>query len=162
RMRDAIAPGLLVAAAVVSGCEDPNIGVPPPVDQMVFPTGLLLDPRTPEGEAARYLMVANGNNDLRFNAGSVLVIDLEAFFAAWADEDLHAYPYCEPGGRCILDPGFDVDDEHPCRRLALLPQVVECDEGPFVVKEAGVRIGDLSTVMAASNLPGPGQETLPR
>ena len=158
--------GVMVSAlfaGLLGGCSDPNTGIDPPVGNLFFPEGLLLDPRTPPGEAARYLFVSNGNNDLNFNGGSVSVIDLEAFFDAWsgegpADADGNPtrsyvpYPYCEgPGRRCVLDVGSHVTDDFPCRRLGLLPQVVECDEGPFVVD--GVRLGDFSTHIAASNEP---------
>lgn len=153
-------------AGVLGGCNDPNTGIDAPVDNFFFPEGLLLDPRTPEGdaepEAAKYLFVSNGNNDLNYNGGSVTVIDLEAFFEAWSDTRVDAegnevptyepYPYCEgPGERCVLDVGARTTDDFPCRRLGLLPQVVECDEAPFVVD--GVRLGDFSTHIAASKEP---------
>ncbi len=161
-----VAPRLMAVAVAATaattgqlGCTDPNTGIDPPVGNLFFPEGLLLDPRTPEGEAARYLFVSNGNNDLAFNGGSVSVIDLEAFFDAWsadaAGDDgepgrtYTPYPFCEgPGERCVLDVGAPTSDEFPCRRLGLLPQVVECDEGPFVVD--GVRLGDFSTLIDAS------------
>jgi hypothetical protein len=141
--------------AVLGGCSDPNTGIDPPAGNLFFPQGLMLDPRTPDGEAARYLFVSNGNNDLSFNGGAVTVIDLEAFFDAWSAEDAAGervytpFPYCEgPGERCVLDIGAHTTDDFPCRRLGLLPQVVECDEGPFVVD--GVRMGDFATQIDAS------------
>jgi len=148
----------LLAGALI-GCTDPNTGFDAPVDNLFFPEGLALDPRTPPGEASRYLFVSNGNNDLSFNGGSVSVIDLEAFFEAWSDVESGAdgeseltyspYAFCEgPGERCLLDVGSKTTDDFPCRRLGLLPQVVECDEEPFVVD--GVRLGDFSTHIAAS------------
>jgi hypothetical protein len=141
---------------VAFGC-DANEGVPPPPDQMFFPSGLLVDPRTPEGEPARYLFVASGNNDLSYNGGSIIAIDLDRFFGAWADEAGGVYPYCEKNdageivGRCVIDATYETDAERPCRRLALNPQVAECDERWFTVDS--VRIGDFATVMAASREP---------
>ena len=159
RLRLLLAAPLLIAA--LGGCSDPNTGIDPPIGNLFFPQGLMLDPRTPPGEAARYLIVSNGNNDLSFNGGSVTVIDLEGFFDAWSDRndgdqgaegDARTYtpfPYCEGAGeRCVLDVGSPTSDDFPCRRLGLLPQVVECDEGPFVVD--GVRMGDFSTHIDAS------------
>ncbi len=158
-----------VLAAGLLGCSDPNTGLDAPVGNLFFPEGLLLDPRTPPDEAARYLFVSNGNNDLAFNGGSLSVIDLEAFFGAWSAETAGAdgalapsyepFPYCEgPGGRCVLDVGSPTSDDFPCRRLGLLPQVVECDEGPFVVD--GVRLGDFSTLIDASVEPSTGKARL--
>jgi DNA-binding beta-propeller fold protein YncE len=148
---------LLVLGPLLHACSDPNQGVDPPIDRLFFPSGLLLDPRTPPGEPAHYLIVSNGNNDLSYNAGSLVVIDLDAFFQRWATSpdpdvpDYLPYPYCEgvePGDRCVLDVGSPTSEDFPCRRLGLLPQVVECDERPFIVD--AVRIGDFATVMAAT------------
>ncbi len=162
-MRDeALAAVLLLA---VCSCTDANQGIDPPIDRLYFPGGLVLDPRTPEGEAARYLIVSNGNNDLSYNSGSIVVIDLEAFFSRWAmgaDDPASPYAasaYCEgpdeeagrDAWRCVLDVGSRTSRDFPCRRLGLLPQVVECDERPFVVD--AVRIGDFATVMATSKKP---------
>jgi len=159
-------------AGVLGGCSDPNTGIDAPVDNLFFPEGLMLDPRTPPGRPARYLIVSNGNNDLSFNGGSVSVIDLEAFFDAWTAESFEneegdvertytPFPYCEgPGQRCVLDVGAPTTDAFPCRRFGLLPQIVECDEGPFVVD--GVRMGDFATHIAASNEPdGPPRLWIP-
>ena len=152
-----VAASLGCAALGMSGCGDPNTGVDPPRDALFFPAGLVLDPRTPEGEAARYLLVSNGNNDLSFNAGTITAIDLDAFFDAWAVDprgeisggapDFTTYPFCD-GERCVLDVGSPTTEDFPCRRLGFKPHVVECTEGPFVVD--GVRLGDFATVMAVS------------
>ncbi len=144
--------GLLAGVVLLAGCGNANIGRPPEERELFFPSGLLLDPRADEGERAKYLFVVNSNNDLRFNAGTVVAIDLDRFFSKWAidQESFLVDPYCDPNGRCVLDVGSDVDDELPCRRLALLPQVVECDERPFIPAGAFTRIGDFGTVLTSS------------
>lgn len=148
----------IAAALLATGCEE-NPGFDPPSQRFFFPQGLALDPRRPEGEPSRYLFVSNGNNDRRFNAGSVVTIDVDRFLAAWAVdsvEDLTAFPYCERDaqgvvvGRCVKDPGFAVTEDQPCRRLATKPNVIECDEVPFAVGEPA-RIGNFATVMAVSH-----------
>lgn len=147
----------------LTGCGEENAGFSPPADQMFFPEGLLLDPRTPEDEPANYLFVANGNNDLAYNAGTIMAIDLQKFFDAWFDEEHGVFPYCEKNGdgevdgRCVLDPMYETDAEHPCRRLALNPQVVECDESSFSVPSTNVRVGDFATSLASSTEPGGGK-----
>ncbi|MEM7157529.1 MAG: hypothetical protein AAF799_32110 [Myxococcota bacterium] len=55
--------------------------------------------------------------------------------------------------RCVLPPGTDIDEGSdpttgPCRRLPLLPHIVECDEQPFVRSMA--HVGDFATTFAAS------------
>lgn len=146
---------LALPLLLLAGCENGNVGKRPPEDEMFFPSGLLLDPRAAAGEAARYLFVVNSNNDLSYNAGTVVAIDLERYFASWQlDDDYNVDPYChkenEDGtkGRCVHDVGSAVSPEFPCRRLALLPQVVECDEEPFI--DHFVRTGDFATVLTSS------------
>jgi DNA-binding beta-propeller fold protein YncE len=139
-----------VAASI--GCGGRNPGEDPPDAELFFPSGMLLDPRAAPGEPAKYLFVANGNNDLAYNAGTLVAIDLEAFFDAWSQKQDGAHtfavePYCTDDA-CVLDVGSPVDDAQPCRRLALLPQVVECDETPFIA--AAQRIGDFATLLTHS------------
>lgn len=138
--------GILLATA----CDPSNEGVPPPGDEMFFPSGILLDPRAqPDGQAAKWLFVANGNNDLTYSSGTVVAIDLDEFFAAWtADQDtMEVDPYCSDA-RCVLNVGYDTTAENPCRRLALRPNVVECDERAFI--PSSVRVGDFATLLTSS------------
>jgi hypothetical protein len=161
-------PGLracvLLGLAALCGCENANLGTPPPEDGLFFPGGMLLDPRggaarDPEtgGPARkRFLFVANGNNDLSYSGGTVVAIDLDAFYASWtADEETMAVdPYCpDPDGdddidRCVQNVGTRTSPERPCRRLALRPNVVECDESAFVKRTAYV--GDFATLLRSS------------
>lgn len=153
---------LVLGLAASAGCSDtpPNIGVPPPPDSMFFPAGLMLDEdpaRAVEGRP-RWLWVTNANSDIRFNAGALVAFDLEAFWSAWFQPEIGAaYPYCEPDGaasgaaRCVLPPATPTTDTRPCRRLALEPTVVECDERPFARADATVTLGDFSTLITASH-----------
>ncbi len=159
--------GVLVAA-----CGDVNAGIPPEADRLFFPSGLRLDPRTPPGEAARYLFVVNGNNDLAFNGGTVVAVDLDAFFASWTanPDTMIVDPYCNEDAveitsgtgdddpvrvrRCVQNVGSGTSAELPCRRLSRLPQVVECDESPFLLAaQAGpqglVSIGNFGTLLTS-------------
>jgi hypothetical protein len=157
----ALAVGCVVAIGLVGSCVgDANPGISPPPDALFFPGGLLLDPRLPPADrpvedGVQYLFVSNGNNDLNYNAATIVAVDLDAFFEAWYDDEFGVYPYCEDAptegrsrARCVLDRGSTTDDDYPCRRLGLLPQVVECDESPFVVDS--VRTEDFVTQMDAS------------
>lgn len=150
--------GAALLAAVVAGglpsagCRDRNLGLDPPNDQFFFPSGLLVDP-TPE---ARWLYIASANSDLKYNAGTLSVVDLSAFWDAWFDEATQAaYPFCESGsgGRCVQGPGGDISDGRPCRRSTLKPSVVECDEGAFIDPDDTIHTGDFGTVLAASQEP---------
>jgi len=208
----AAALGSLLTLAL-PGCEARNQGSPPPGNRFFFPSGVLLDPvirveapvcddtaLPPEAldlPGPRYLYVANGNNDRHYNAGTLVAVDLQAFWRAWYDphrddpaqaaclaararavddpsltaEACEACaardprrggvdPYCHavetvdgPTTRCVLPPGSaivraDDDTARPCRRLPLVHQVAECDEGAFVVDS--VRVGDFATTLAYS------------
>ena len=64
----------LVAALVVSpilgGCSLHQAGVEPPDNRIFFPSGGIVDPD------GKWLYVVNSNSDLRYNAGTVVVVDL--------------------------------------------------------------------------------------
>lgn len=105
----AAAVGSLLLLLTLAGCEARNLGQPPPGARFFFPSGVLLDPVTRVeaaqceglGELAasevalppeeldlpgpRYLYVANGNNDRSYNAGTLLAVDLQAFWRTWYD-----------------------------------------------------------------------------
>lgn len=121
----------LLGLLALAGCGEVSPGVDPPSDEFAFPTSLLLDPRVAD-EPARWLFVGNANSDLRYNAASMVAIDLELFWAALEGE--------------ILPAGAKISSSQPCRRVANLPQVIECDEKPFAVPEATAFYG---------NFPGP-------
>jgi hypothetical protein len=126
--------------------------VPPPFDAIYFPSAMVVDPRpTADGSAAPFLFIANANSDLRFNGGTVVAFDLDAFYAAWLDPASgRALPTCvDDAGldeRCVLPPGAELSDARPCRQLESAPQIVECLEGPFMVSgtEVGSFGGDLT------------------
>lgn len=111
------------------GTEKP--GLDPPRDRFFFPTGLAL---TPDG---RHLFVSNGNSDLKYNGGTVVVVDVV--------EALHR---------------LENPDDHPesCRRAPQNPQLVECYEEdigdpPRILKSAlTVRMGFYPSFIALEEL----------
>jgi DNA-binding beta-propeller fold protein YncE len=56
--------------ACLAGCAAEQAGIPPPQDKLYFPTGLALDP------SGRWLYVTNANADLRYNAGTLMSLDV--------------------------------------------------------------------------------------
>jgi hypothetical protein len=155
-MRSAATAALLALGLTACGeAGEVSPGVDPPADQIAFPSGLLLDPRisseaTTEcsdgvacgsGElcasgrcraSARWMLVANANSDLRYNSGSLVPIDLDKFWAAYEGP--------------ILPADSKLSEDRPCRRLANIPQTVECTEESFAKPEATTYFG---------NFPGP-------
>ena len=102
---------VLVPVLVLVGCQaeydglvgNEKAGLNPPKSRFFFPTGLAL---TPDG---RYLFVTNGNSDLKYNGGTISVVDVQESIARILDPD--SYP-----GSCRLAPQDN--------------SVVECEEGP--------------------------------
>ncbi len=159
-LRPSTAAGLALALTVVSigllGCGEVSPGADPPADRFAFPSGLTLDPRISSAAtgpcevdddcgstercasgscraSTRWMLVVNANSDLRYNAGSLIPIDLDAFWTA-----LETGP--------ILPADSKLSRDLPCRKLASLPQTVECTEAPFALAEASAFFG---------NFPGP-------
>lgn len=125
----------LGGALALGSCGDAGVGVDPPDDRLFFPSGLVLDPRVDSATPARWLFVANANSDLVFNAATLAAIDLDAFMAAWQSAD-------------IGEVGAKVDEDRPCRRNALTPQLIECTEERFFRDEATVHLGSFTTMIA--------------
>lgn len=113
-----------MTAAATAGCQaeldgllgTEKPGLDPPRDRFFFPTGLAL---TPDG---RYLFVSNGNSDLKYNGGSVVVVDMM--------EAMHR----------LGNPGDYLDT---CRYAPQNNQLVECHEED-VGNTPGVVMSDLT------------------
>ena len=86
----------------------------------------------------RWMLVANANSDLRFNAGTLMAVDLDAFFEALEGSEVRL-------------PGETPTAQRPCRRADLTPEVVECEESYFVREESTVRLGNFLSQPAGWN-----------
>lgn len=89
-------------------------GISPPINRFFFPTGLAM---TPDG---RYLFVTNGNSDLKYNGGTVTVVDVDRALER------------------ILDP---LSFPESCRPDPQNSQVIECQEGPAPDGQGGTLPG---------------------
>ena len=136
--------GLLLAA-----CSLHQAGVDPPDNRIFFPGGAIV---APEGQ---FLYVVNSNSDLRYNAGTVVAVDL-----SMAATDL---PNATEGrGRwetCSADPSATKPLAHAqCCWDVLDPHVLNCDERSYIHRETTVRIGSFAgrpvfQHMAATSVP---------
>ncbi len=141
--------GLLVAACTADASD-----VQPREDEMFFPTGMTVAPDD------SFAFVVNANSELRWDSGSVMVLDLDKVddvVEAWTtrrevpagdedqdgdgnddkkkDPDRHANGETDD---CIIDP------DHT--------ETLECDEARFFNEGAAVRIGNFATDISAQNL----------
>ncbi len=164
-----------LATGLLLGCNWTNRGRPPPESSMFFPAGIALDPDHFQGigpscttdaecgdandgwacvndtcrQSSRWLFVANANGDRRFNAGSLMIFDLEDFLTAATDPDQ------------LIGPGESLSSQKPCRRAKGEPQVIECAERFFAQAEARAHIGDFASVLRAYNpVPNDGESML--
>ena len=121
---------LLAALALLAGCPATGDEVRPPDNQFYFPTGMDIDPDE------EVLFVASGNTDLRYDSGTVLVVeldDLEALVADWLDDG-------------------SVSDAHDCDVDLMVPYTLVCDEREAIRRQAGVRIGNFATDLKVQKL----------
>ena len=171
-----------------------NPGIDPPADSFAFPAGVTLDPRAstaPTGsceadadcgegelcgsagvcrEPARWMFVTNANSDRRYNAGSLLTVDLDKYWGVLEDEDervngrandattalrLDLPTDSEPTAaqlRAAKTPDKLRDPDFPvCRRVANLPQAIECLESAFVEEQLTVHFGNFPGPMGSWN-----------
>lgn len=122
--------GIAGAVALLAGCPASSEDVRPPADQIFFPSGLRVAPDE------SVMFVANNNSDLRYDSGTVAVIDLDrvdALVDAWLTTG--AGP---AGSACEVE-----------RSLAA---VLECDETDSLIADAAVRTGNFATELGLQSL----------
>jgi len=137
---------LLVALAFVAGCHwDLNSkSTDPQSDQLYFPAGIAMDP------GGQYVYVSNGNADLRYGGGTVMMVDMLSFectvaayrkFFPLTDSDA-VYPM-----PATCNPAVDYHvlwDNAKCRRDALDPSIIICDESAFILQNSTVAVGNFA------------------
>jgi DNA-binding beta-propeller fold protein YncE len=120
---------VVLGCALAAGCTASASEVRPPSDQLFFPTGMAVSP----GDS--FLFVANGNSELRYDSGSISVIDLASVddtIAQWTGPNHTVPDNCLP------------DADHR--------ETLVCDESMFMVADAGARIGNFATDIAIQDL----------
>jgi YVTN family beta-propeller protein len=108
-----------------AGCTASAEDVRPPPDQLAFPTGIAVSP----DESS--LFVVNANSELRYDSGSVGVIDLatvQGVIDGWTSSSASI-----PSG-CSQDPDHS--------------ETLVCDEAQFFRANAGVRVGNFASGIA--------------
>jgi DNA-binding beta-propeller fold protein YncE len=124
---------------LIASCTASADDVRPPPNQLFFPSGLAV---TPPGKKAPVLFVANANSELRYDSGSIVVIDIlrvQTTINAWLNGGAT--------GDCIQDP------DHR--------ETLVCEEAPFILEGAGVRIGNFATDIAVQDFTDPVDPTKP-
>jgi DNA-binding beta-propeller fold protein YncE len=126
----------LLLALAASGCSLGQSGIEPPNDQIFLPSGMAIDP------AGDWLYVVNSNNDLRFNAGTLLPLDLTK---AKAHRDLGVaawQPCTSTYFENDRDPAALADQlDRPCCVDRVNPQIMNCNGRAYAQADATIEIG---------------------
>jgi hypothetical protein len=131
---------LLGLCLAVVSCGFGESGIAPPSNRIFFPAGLAVDP------AGQWLYVVNSNSDLRFNAGTVVAVDLNK---ALHDRDLKvgfdsagAGQGKAPFDRCANSVFVQPESQPPiCCVDFIDSRVLDCDERAYIASKATVRTG---------------------
>jgi len=137
--------GLL--CGVASGCTASGADVQPPRDQLAFPTGMAAAPDE------SVLFVANANSELRYDSGSLDVIDLgrvQGVIGAWTAHLKTAGVACDSfpqnvAGDPMVQPPPAGSAALSCSCDSSNPETLICDEAYFLNQDAGIRIGNFAT-----------------
>ncbi len=134
-----------IALAGLGGCSLRQEGVRPPSNRIFFPGGAIVD------DGGRWLYVVNSNSDLRYNAGTVVAVNLEA---VRKDYD-RATPWdgCRVDTRYVPPASEGLMDDKRCCRDTLDPTILNCDEQKYIRKESTVRIGSFAGRPVIQHLP---------
>jgi DNA-binding beta-propeller fold protein YncE len=116
---------LLCGLLLVAGCTASAEEVRPPERELFFPTGAALSPDQ------RFLYVANANSELRYDSGSLSVIDLD-----YVDRVASAWT--------------DTGDTSGCDTISH-SETLGCNEENFIIAGANVRIGNFATDIAVQD-----------
>lgn len=121
----------LAAWAASAGCDFGQSGIEPPSDRIFLPAGIAPDPEAP------LLYVVNSNSDLRFNAGTIAVVDLTRANSVLANARANPYPICV---KTRFSRTEAVPDDYCCRDL-VDSRITNCSEPQFIQSEATVALG---------------------
>ncbi len=120
------------------GCNFGQSGIGPPANRIFLPAGVVADPDDD------FLYVVNSNSDLRFNAGTVVAVDLAKAALTRALADTVPPPVCSKTRFSRTEP---VADDFCCRDL-LDSNVINCNEPQFIQSDATIEIGSFGGAIA--------------
>ena len=133
---------VLAATLATAGCSFGESGVSPPLDHIFLPGGAAIDPD------GRFLYVVNSNSDLRYNAGTLVGIDLDT-----AREDRapgREWPACPTPGYV----GSKTGVARTCCRDYFDAEILNCDERGYIDSRQTVQLGSFGSTMIIGRQPG--------
>lgn len=136
-MRTWTVAACLAAAVVGGGCDFGQLGIAPPANRVFLPSGIAADP------AVDLLYVVNSNSDLRFNAGTLVAVDMAQARSVRAAARGNPPSVCPKTRFSRTEP---VADDYCCRDL-IDSNVINCNEPQFIQSEATVALGSFGSAM---------------
>jgi DNA-binding beta-propeller fold protein YncE len=138
----------LLLALAASGCSLGQSGIEPPNDQIFLPSGMAIDP------AGDWLYVVNSNNDLRFNAGTLLPLDLTKA-KAHRELGVTAWPLCTSTYfENDSDPAALAEQlDRPCCVDRVNPQILNCNGKAYAQADATIELGSFGGDTAIQHKP---------
>lgn len=131
----------LLAAAALGACTASASAVEPPATQFFYPTAVAVAPDD------SVMFVVNGNSDLRYDSGTVSVLDLgivDTVAANWTvGQVVPANPAGSDCSATTPDGSPQCCSVDPNNAFSLI-----CDETQFMVPNAAARIGNFATDMS--------------
>jgi hypothetical protein len=139
---------LLGALGVAPACGLNQEGVAPPRDRISFPGSVKVDPER------RWLYVVNSNADLRFNAGTVVAVNLTK---AAADRyiETSAGLVDNPKWKLCPRPDYVRTDEasDQCCWDYLDHNILNCDERPYINPDSTIDVGSFGAGSVLQSFP---------
>lgn len=143
----------LLVVAVGGGCSFGESGIAPPTNRIFLPGGIVVDPDQ------RYLYAVNSNSDLRYNAGTMVAVDLGYAASVLACAQDWTQSACQTAADPLLSKPVPpctktrfsrteaVPDDYCCRDM-VDSNIVNCNEPQFVHADATVEIGSFGGAVA--------------
>ncbi|HEY4184935.1 MAG TPA: hypothetical protein VGP07_07695 [Polyangia bacterium] len=138
----------VLGGLALGGCSLHQAGVTPPDNRIFFPSGGIIDP---DGQ---WLYVVNSNSDLRYNAGTIVAVDLTAV----RNDDPRQNPAGTAWPVCPTDPRY----VPPADQAAAAPlccwdlldsSILNCDEQVLINREWTVQIGSFAGTPVIQTFP---------
>jgi YVTN family beta-propeller protein len=124
--------------ATVGACNFGQSGIEPPADRIFLPAGIAADP------GANLLYVVNSNSDLRYNAGTIAVVDVGRANAVLARTKVTPESLCT---KTRFSRTEAVAGDYCCRDL-VDSNVLNCNEPQFIQADATVSLGSFGSAIA--------------
>jgi DNA-binding beta-propeller fold protein YncE len=145
--------GFLISGAAIA-CTASGADVQPPRDELAFPTGLKV---SPDGN---FLFVVNANSELRYDSGSLQVVDLVRLgsvidpwlgYLGKPTTDCESFVSGLPAAAAMAVSPPDGIARLDCKCDPNNTETLQCEEAYFINPAAGVRVGNFATALSLQN-----------